>query len=129
LPIEGARLEGLALQRGVEHEQAHHANPEKPDQDKKKRKSSQMGGRLGHGPEGLPCLSAVVVPGDERCPERAHPATAISEMRTAARSRADAARGLRAISAGLGLSAPRVNSRSSGLRSAGTTGRSRGARS
>ena len=72
--------------------------------------------------KGRPVVRTVVTPGGDGCPQRTHPATAISEMRTAARSRAEAARGLRAISAGLGRIAPRVNSRSSGRSSSRDNG-------
>jgi hypothetical protein len=46
LAIEGARLEGLALQRGVKHQQACHANTENADQDQQKWEASQARGRI-----------------------------------------------------------------------------------
>ena len=60
LTIEGARLEGLALQRGIEHQQSRHANAEDPNQHQKEGKSSQAGGWFLHCTKGPTVRSALV---------------------------------------------------------------------
>jgi hypothetical protein len=106
LAIESTRLEGLALQRRVEHQQSGHAQSEDADQHEKERESSQASGRLRDGVKWPTSRSGLVTTAGQRRRQCTHPATAIAAMRSAARRRAEAARGLRAISACAGSHRP-----------------------
>src|SRR5215211_349375 len=131
LPVEGTELERLVLQCGVEHQQSRHAESEEGDQHKNEGKASEPVRQARYRPEPS-SLGRIHIcsAGSQRCPQRTHPAAprrSGSAIRTAARNRADAARGLTATSAAEGRAAPLISSFSCGRSSTGTTGRSRGA--
>ena len=50
LPVQGARLERLILQGGVQHQQARHAQPEDADQHQQEREAGEPRGRPGRPP-------------------------------------------------------------------------------
>src|SRR6185312_7962791 len=68
LAVESPRLERLALQRCVEHEQAGHTDPEDPDQYQQKRESRQARRRFGYGVQRRRDRSDLLTPTRDRRP-------------------------------------------------------------